>query len=61
MFTLATTAQEFGMTAYDIISFLGLGAGVNLDAEISEDYHDAICDMVTYDLEHNTPAETYED
>lgn len=61
MFTLATTAQELGMAAYDLISFLELGAGVNLDAEISEDYHDAIYDMVTYDLEHNTPAEPYED
>lgn len=60
MFTIATTARELGMTAYDLISFLELGAGVNPDAEISEDYHDAIYDMVTYDREHNTPAETYE-
>lgn len=60
MFTLATTAQELGMTAYDLISFLDLGAGVNPDAEISEDCHDAIHDMITYDREHNTAAETYE-
>lgn len=61
MFTIATTAQELGMTAYDLISFLDLGAGVNPDAEISEAYRDAIHDMVTYDREHNTPSETYED
>lgn len=59
--TLATTAQELGLTAYDLINFLALGAGVNLDAEISEDYHDEIHDMITYDREHNTSAETYED
>ena len=61
MLTIATTAQELGMTAYDLVSFLDLGAGVNPDAEISEDFRDAIYDMVTYDREHNTPAETYED
>lgn len=59
--TIATTAQELGMASYDLINFLDLGAGINPDAEISEDYHDAIYDMVTYDREHNTPAETYED
>lgn len=58
--TIATTAQELGMTAYDLISFLDLGAGVNPDAEIREGFHDAIHDMVTYDREHNAPAETYE-
>lgn len=61
MFTIATTAQELGMTAYDLISFLDLGPGIDPDAEISEDHHDAIYDMITYDREHNTPAETYED
>lgn len=61
MLTLATTAQELGMTAYDLISFLELGAGANPDAEISEACRDEIHDMVAYDLEHNTPAETYED
>lgn len=60
MLTITTTAQELGITAYDLINFLDLGPGVDPDAEISEDYHDAICDMVTYDREHNTPAETYE-
>lgn len=61
MFTIATTAQELGITTYDLISFLDLGPGIDPDAEISEDHHDAIHDMVTYDREHNTPAETYED
>ena len=61
MLTIATTAQELGMTAYDLISFLDPSAGVNPDAEISEDYHDAIYDMITYDREHNTAAETYKD
>lgn len=61
MFTLATTAQELGMAAYDLIGFLDLGPGIDHDAEISEDYHDAIYDMVTYDREHSTTAETYED
>lgn len=61
MFTIATTAQELGMTAYDLTSFLDLGDGVDPYAEISEDGHDAIRDMITYDREHNTPAETYED
>ena len=61
MLTIATTAQELGITTYDLISFLDLGPGVDPDAEISEDHHDAIHDMVTYDREHNTPSETYED
>lgn len=61
MRTIATTAQELGMTAYDLISFLDLGVGVNPDAEISEDYHDAIHDIITYYREHDTAAETYED
>lgn len=61
MLTIATTAQELGMTAYDLISFLDLGPGVDPDAEISEDHHDAVYDMITYDREHNTPAEPYED
>lgn len=61
MLTIATTAQELRMTFYDLISFLDLGPGIDPNAEISEDYHDAIYDMVTYDREHNTAAETYED
>lgn len=61
MLTISTAAQELGMTAYDLINFLDLGAGVNPDAEISEAYRDAIHDMVAYDIEHNTPAESYED
>lgn len=61
MLTIATTAQDLGMTAYDLVSFLDLGAGVDPDAEIGEDYHNAIHDIVDYDLEHNTPAESYED
>lgn len=61
MFTIATTAQELGMAAYDLISFLDLGPGVDPYAEISEDHHDAIRDMITYDREHNTPAERYKD
>ena len=61
MLTIATTAQELGMTPYDLSSFLDLGPDVDPDAEISECRHDAIYDMVTYDREHNTPAKTYED
>lgn len=61
MFTIATTAQELGMDAYGLISFLDLGPGIDPNAEISEDRHDAIRDMVTYDREHNTHAETHED
>ena len=61
MFTIATTAQELGMAAYDLIIFLDLGPGIDPNAEISEDHHDTIRDMITYDREHNTPAETYED
>lgn len=61
MFTLATTAQELGMAAYDLISFLDLGPGIDPNAEISEDHHAVIHDMITYDREHNTRAETHED
>lgn len=58
---LTTTAQELGMAAYDLINFLDLGPGIDPNAEISEDHRDAIRDMVTYDREHNTHAETHED
>lgn len=61
MLTITTTAQELGLTTYDLVAFLDLGPGVDPDAEISEDHHDAILDMVTYDREHNTHAETHED
>lgn len=61
MLTIAITAQELGMTPYDLSSFLDLGPGVDPDAEITEDYHREIHEMVTYDLKHNTPAEHYKD
>lgn len=61
MLSIATTAQELGMTAYDLISFLDLVPDIDPDAEISEDHHDAIYDMITYDREHNTPEEPCED
>lgn len=61
MLTIATTAQELGMTSYDLVSFLDLGPGIDPNAEISEARHREIHEIVAYDHEHNTPAETYED
>lgn len=57
MATIETIAAEYNMQPYELVAFLDLEAGHNLNAELTEDQARAIVEIISYDLAHNTPSE----